>query len=61
MKKYLKLIDSPKVARVTLTLGMVALWVHVSQFVLGAGFSPVIVGVVLGYGLTDRLIDAAAQ
>lgn len=51
--------SKPMLARVVLMLGMTALWIHVSQFILGGGFSPIIVGVVLGYGLTDRFIDAA--
>lgn len=50
----------PIAARVLLTLGMTALWIHVFQFILGYGFSPIIVGIVLGYGLTDRLVDVAS-
>lgn len=54
-------ISKPFLARAALTLGMTALWVHVAQFLLGYGASPIIVGVVFGYGLTDHFIAAAQK
>lgn len=47
-------------ARVLLTVGMTVLFVEVSMHFLGGGFSPVVLGVVLGYGLTDKLVELAA-
>lgn len=64
IKRLMKATDtSPKrtAARIALTLGMILLWVEVAQYVLGVGISPIIVGVVFGYGLTDHIIAAAAR
>lgn len=51
--------SKPTAARLAIMVGMVLLWVNVAQYVLGYGVSPIIVGVVFGYGLTDKFISAA--
>ncbi len=64
LTKLLNVTDtSPKrtAARLSLTGGMILLGVEVSQYLLGGGFSPILLGAVLGYGLTDKFIAAAAR
>jgi hypothetical protein len=52
-------LSKPSVARFAIMFGMTLLWVNVAQYLLGYGASPIIVGVVFGYGLTDKFIAAA--
>lgn len=65
MRKMKALIQTTNLkqaaARASLMVGMVLLWVEVAQYFLGGGFAPILVGVVFGYGLTDKIVAAASQ
>jgi hypothetical protein len=61
MKRWISTVGPGRfVARVALTGGMMLLWSNVAYYLLGSGPSPIILGVVLGYGLTDKIIAAAS-